>query len=233
VRRSWLNFGLVGSIGAIIGLTAAACGGSSPVAPEATVTQAPTATATMLAPSPMPVPTDTAQPTTAPAQPAATPESADDLFSAYGNLILLDGVVQIVAQMARRVEAGSMSPATARDGMGFLESQLLPGIDVMLQAPAPADEMQPAWDAAREVFPLVRETVGQAAAGDTTAAEAAATLESAGDRLAKPMAAVEAYLAEEVGLDRESQSLGREWMLAELRAALGLPPVLEATATPE
>lgn len=230
MRGSWLKYWLVGCIGATMGL--AACGGSPPVAPETTATRAPTATTTMPAQSPTPVPTDTAQPTANRAEPAATPESADEVFSGYGNLILLDGVVQIVTQMARQVEAGKMSPAAAQDGMGFLESQLLPGVEAMLQAPAPADPMQPAWEAARDALPLVQETVARAAAGDISAAEASTSLEPARRRLAEPMAAVEAYLAKDVGLDRESQRLGREWMLAEVRAALGLPPMLEATATP-
>jgi hypothetical protein len=231
VRRFWLKWWLPIGIGAAVAL--AACGGSPPAAP--TDTQAPSsmaASSATPAPSSTPAPTDTPEPTATHSQPAVTPESADEIFSAYGNLILLQGTVEIMTQMARQVEAGAISPADAQEKMQFLQSQLLPALDAALQAPAPAEAMERAYAAAREVLPVVRDAVAQAAAGDTTPADAAATLAPVRAQLAESLTALETYLAEDLGLDTEGQRLGREFMLAQLRAALGLPAAPEATATP-
>lgn len=217
-------FGCLAMTGVLVLVISQSNGSSAPIRAEATA---------------LPALETEAQPPTDPvteaeAPTADAPESAPSAASlseesrrAYTALMLVEGSIVMLEETATQVQNGqSDGPETFGRVLGI--GLLLKATEEALQQPAADPTLQPAWDAAREAVPLIRDTIRRWVDKEIGAAEVASALEPARTQMAEALRLADEAMAQ-YGVEPGQLADLRETAMAELRQSMTeTEPVAEA-----
>lgn len=172
-------------------------------------------------------------PTAEPTATAARPAFDEDVRRGYMALVLLQGSVVAIDDLAARAQSGEATGFTAL-GQLIGVGAILQAVDEALAEDAPAPALETAWADARAIVPDLRALLGRWSDQQLTAAEVPAELSPIAERVEQVLAAAERDLSGAYAIDEAELRRMREQAMVDLRERLRATPEPEVpTPTPE